>query len=275
LEVRPAAGTALKCALPRISKQPLSHNLKQELWGETVRWLRTLVIHMECAMRIRELLVSGVAATALLALASTGASAESKTDRAKKAIAAAQAKVDAAAKVGAAGDTPRMLADAESSLRDASLALSKGRENEAVADANHAADLADTALNVSQRNKQEDLAAKEGQVRMNAAAAAQAQAATAQAQQQAAVANTRADAATQAAQSAAADAAAARNAAAEAAAAPAPATTVVEQTETRSAPATTVTTTTAPKRVVHKRTVRHRVTHPSVVKKTTTITTQQ
>jgi len=58
----------------------------------------------------------GVAITALVAMPVT-AFAEGKTDQARKAIAAAQAKIDAGNTVGAGGDAPRFQHEAIAALQ--------------------------------------------------------------------------------------------------------------------------------------------------------------
>ena len=145
------------------------------------------------------LAISTVALSTAL-LVSSPALAAGKADRARAAIAEATGKVDAAAKVGTAGDAPRLSAEAAAMLRQAKQDLASGHKEQAFDDANRASQLADTAIGVSQRARTD---AEQAQ-RVNA------QASAAVAQQDAAVANARADAAEKATSVAAADAAAAR-----------------------------------------------------------------
>jgi hypothetical protein len=179
----------------------------------------------------------------------TPAFAGDKNERATAAIAAAQAKIDAANKIGAAQATPRVATEATAELARAKDAQNGGHKDEAIALALHAGELADRAFNTADQVKTQD-----------AAAATAAAAASADAAQQAA---------------AAAQAAAAQ---------PAPAPVIIQQAP---APApTTVTTETtaaaapAPTRVVTKKVVRKPVSHTRVttskpaavaVKTTTTV----
>jgi hypothetical protein len=140
-------------------------------------------------MALKHNLVAGIAAAALIALP-TAASAEGKTDLARKAIAAAQAKIDAVNIVGAAGDAPRLHAEAVRALHIAQDELRHHAKLEAVRDANNASELADQALAASQRARTND--------QRSATEAAQAQAANANeraADAQAAAARAQADAA--------------------------------------------------------------------------------
>src|SRR5438067_12127911 len=133
-----------------------------------------------------------VVATVAIALPSA-AFADGKTAQARRAIAAAQAKIDASNIAGASGDVPALHAQAVTALHVAQDELNHHAKDAAIRDANHASELADMAIAASQRER----------------SGAQA-AATADAQHQAAEANARAAAAQQAAAAAQADAAAAR-----------------------------------------------------------------
>jgi hypothetical protein len=199
--------------------------------------------------------VSGVAL-----FAASPALGQGKKDRAREAVAAAQAKVDAAGKVGAAGEVPRLLAQAQAALRTAQEDLAGDHKEQAIADANHASMLADQALGEAQR-------AKLARARDDKQAA---DAAAADAARSAADANARAAAAE-------ADANAARNAPPPApvviAAPPPPAPTSTTVTTETVAPATKVVTRAAPrKRVVTRRHVVRKAA-PATVKTKTTVTT--
>ena len=200
-------------------------------------------------------------ALAAFTVATTPALAGGKNEQATAAIAAAQAKIDAANKVGASGEVPRLQADAQAALREAQNDLSHGHKDEAILAANHAAQLADTAIGEAQKAQSERAAMAQGAA-ANAAM---------NAQQDAAAANARAEAAQQAANAAAQDAAAARAAppVVMVAPAPAPATSTTVTTET-SAPAPAA----APKKIVH-RAVKHRTQRATTaavrVKTTTTV----
>ena len=191
--------------------------------------------------------------TSLIALAATTlvvspALAGGKNERATAAIAAAQARIDAANKVGASGQVPALQARATAMLATAREDLSRGLKDDAIADATRASELADQALGEAERAKSVNAA-----LRVDAAAAA------AQDAQAAAVdANARANAAENAAAAARATPAPAPVIVQVPAAAPAPApATTTVTTETTATPATTVRRVAkAPKRVVKRRVVR-------------------
>ena len=200
--------------------------------------------------------VLGLIASTALTLSSAGL-AEGKTDLARKAIAAAQAKIDAVNIVGAAGDAPRLHAQAVAALHLAEDELRHHAKDAAFHDATHASELADMALAASQRQRTD----------------AQ-QAATTEAQRQASEANARAASAQSEAAAAQAAAAAARSAPPVVIQTPAPAaptsTTITSQTEQNDVAA-------APRATKH-RAVRHRGAHHHPagrkVRTTTTVTTR-
>jgi hypothetical protein len=174
---------------------------------------------------------------ALIVLAAP-ALAEGKGDRADKAIAEAQGKVDIAAKLPTVGDVAHMQADASTALRESREARSAGHKDQAIELAMKASEISDRAV------------AEAKTAQSQAAATASADVASAQAN--AADATARAEAAEQAARTAAADAAAARAAPPViVATAPQPTTTEVTTTTTKAAPVATATR----KRVVRKTTV--------------------
>lgn len=191
------------------------------------------------------------AAASALFLA-TGPAHAGDEERALAAIAQAQGKIDAAAKLKASDFDPAILAKAQASLRLAQEQLKSGKEQGAIKAAVEAQQFADTAIGRSQARVETD-----AQIQASTTAAAQ---------QDAAAANARADAAERAAASAAADAQAARAAAA---VAPVPATTTVTTETVKTAPAATVRKAAPAKRKV----VRKTTTAParsSVVERTTT-----
>lgn len=197
-------------------------------------------------MTRKPLLAFGIAVATCLALP-TAAFAEGKTDLARKAIAAAQAKVDAANIVGASGDAPRLHAEAVSAIRMAQDELNRHDKDAAIRDANRASGLADQALIASQRQRTDDQ-----------------RAGTAAAQSQADAANARAADSQAAAAAAQADAAAARAAPPVVVTMPAPVaapetTTTVSTTDSDSmtAPATPVAKRTVHRTAKHRRTVHH------------------
>ena len=204
----------------------------------------------------------GIAVSALLMISPTMVSA-SKEDRARAAIQEATGKIDAANKIGVGATSPQLAAQAEASLRTAREDLARGHKTQAIADANHASQLADTAIGEAQRSRV-------------AAEAAQRQEVMAAAQHETDAANARTDVALQSAAIANADAANAR-----ATPAPivmmapmaAPTTTVTTETvkATSSVPATVV------KRKVVRRAVRRTPVHATSAvteKTTTTVTTR-
>lgn len=167
-------------------------------------------------------------------------------ERALAAIAQAQGKIDAAAKLKAGDFDPAVLAQAQASLRLAQEQLKSGKEQAAIRSAVDAQQFADTAIGESRARTDAD-------AHMHAATATAAQ-------QDAAAANARADAAERAAASAAADARAARAAAV----IPAPATTTVTTETVKTAPVITRKAAPVKRKVVRKSTAPART---SVVEK--------
>ena len=164
----------------------------------------------------RKSLIAPLLAASAMALTVSPAYA-GKTDRAKEAIAAAEAKIHTAETLGATSELPGEAADARASLALAKDKLARGDKTDSIEEAIHAQALADTAIGVMQRRQNEAMANAEA-ARAQDVAAAQQQAVVAQnqaagAQDQAADANARAAAAERSAASSAADAQAARLAA--------------------------------------------------------------
>ncbi|WP_293379645.1 hypothetical protein [Phenylobacterium sp.] len=218
----------------------------------------------------RKTLFASLLASSAVVLAIASPAAAGTTERAREAIAAAEAKIHTAESLGAPNDDPRDLAEAHQALANAKNDFDSDHRDRAIQEGIRASGLADTAIGISHQRRTDALASARQNERATAEAAQDQVAATqaaargqvdaaqqqaAQAQQQAADANARADSAQQAAAASAADAQAARSAAALAAATPPPAPQVE----------TTVTTTNQ-HAVVH-----HPVTH-TVVKRTTTTT---
>lgn len=214
-------------------------------------------------MRSLKKLAGSAGLAAVLIVSASPAWADGKADRARQAVAEARAKVDAMNKLNGAGDFPRMQAEAQATLRTAEEDLAGMSKDKAIADANRASQLADTAIGLAQRNQAEAAAAQQQQTQMNAQAATQAQ-------QDAADANARAAEAQQAAAQAQAEAVAARNQPPVVVPVPVQAETTVTTQTTRSATATRAT----PRKVVHrvvKKPVR-RAAAPTRVAETTTTT---
>ena len=176
-------------------------------------------------MTHKPLFASLLATSALCLAISSPASAASTSDRAREAIAAAQAKIHTAETMGADTQAPRETAGARATLATAQEDFKTDHREDAIQDAIRASAMADTAIGLTQQHKDAAIAAARDDQRATAdsardqVTAAQNQAAAAQdqtvaAQQQAADANARAQAAEQSAAASAADAAAARDAAA-------------------------------------------------------------
>lgn len=211
----------------------------------------------------RNLISAILIATSALALGLGTPALASKSDRAKEAIAAAQAKIDSARSVGAGAEVPRGLAAAQAELQRAMESHHAGHQEGAIQLAIHAQALADAALGEAQKRREADMAARRDVAAQQVDAARDE---AAEARQQAAEANARAAAAEQAAAMSAQQAAAAQ------AAATAPKEpTRVETTVTTAQPAA------APaKTVVRKRTVKRKAVQspaPRAVTRTTTSVT--
>lgn len=180
--------------------------------------------------------LQGASVSALLALGVVPAHAEGKADRARTAIAAAEAKVESANKMGSSTASPAMMAHAQAELATARENLKSGNKDTAIEQAIDAQRIADTAIGQTNRATAEAVSNNAAQAQQNAqsqvdAANARADSAVASAQD----ASDRAAAAQQQAAAASAQAEAARNQ-------PQPVTTVttVEKSSTR-APARKIT----------------------------------
>ena len=200
-------------------------------------------------MTNKALFASLLATSALCLAISNPAAAASTSDRAREAIAAAEAKIHTAETMGADTAAPRETAGARATLATAREDFKTDHREDAIADAIRASAMADTAIGLTQQHKDAAIAAAREDQRATAdnardqIDAARSQAATAQeqtvaAQHQADEANARAQSAEQSAAASAASAAAARDAAATAAAQPPPAPVV--QTTVTTHHATTV-----------------------------------
>ena len=223
---------------------------------------------------LRKTILASLLASSALTLALASPAAAGVTERAREAIAAAEAKIRTADQLGANADAPRDLGEARALLATARHDFDTDRRDRAIEDAMHAQAAADTAIGFAQQHHNAAVAAARADERATAEAArdevaaardqaartaADAQGAVISAQQQAADANARAEHAEQAAASSAADAAAARNAAASA----------IAQAQTPSpAPAPAVETTVTTR---HHAAVHH-TTHATVARHTTTVT---
>lgn len=115
-------------------------------------------------MKRSNLIATTVGATALM-FAGSPVFAQGKADRARAAIAEAHGKIDAANKVGVAGDAPRLQAEAQAALRTAEEELARGKKDEAIADALHASELADTALGAAQQARNAQASAQQPTLR--------------------------------------------------------------------------------------------------------------
>jgi hypothetical protein len=130
---------------------------------------------------MRRIATGSLISLSVALLATSPAFAGGKNEQATAAIAAAEAKIDAANKVGASGEVPRVQASAGAALRAAKNDLSHGEKDEAIIDANRAATLADQAIGEAQKAQ--------------AGRAAMQQGAAAEAAEDAAAANARAESA--------------------------------------------------------------------------------
>jgi hypothetical protein len=204
-----------------------------------------------------------LAASALSLAIATPAQA-GKEDRARTAIAAAEAKIQTAETMGAGIEVPRQVAEARASLARAKEALAADHNADSISQAITAQSLADTAIGTMQRDKEQALSSAE-QMRAHDVANANQQAASAQTQ--AVEANARAQAAERSAATSAAEASAARSALT------AQQQAQVETTVTTQQPAARTTTTrrAAPKTVT--RTVRRTSAATPATPATTTTTT--
>lgn len=185
---------------------------------------------------LRTTIFASLLASSAITLAVAGPAAAGEKDRAREAIAAAEAKIHTAETLGAGASSPRDTADARAALASAKEDFKTHHREDAIQEAIRASALADTAIGLAQQHRDAALAAAHADQRATAEAARDQVAAARDqalaAQQQADAANARADSAQQAAAASAADAAAARTAAAVAAAQPAPAAPEVETTVT-------------------------------------------
>ena len=77
----------------------------------------------------------GIGIAAVFLASASPAFAQSETDRARMAITEAEAKIEAAVKIGAVGDAPRLVTEAQASLRAAHEELASSRENGAIIEA--------------------------------------------------------------------------------------------------------------------------------------------
>ena len=227
-------------------------------------------------MQTKTLIVSLLASSAV-ALAVATPAAAGTTERAREAIAAAEAKIHTAEDLGGPAASPSNMAEARAMLATARHDFDTDHRDRAIEDGIRAQAAADTAIGIAKQHHDAALASARADQRAtaevaheqvesarNQAAEARAEAQgqvisaqqqAAQAQQQAADANARASNAEQSAAQSAADAEAARNAAAAAAAQP-PAAAPAPKVET------TVTTSRGP--------VHHTTSKTTVVKRTTT-----
>ena len=228
-----------------------------------------------------------LAVSAMALVLSTPALA-GKADRAREAIAAAEAKIHTAETMGSGADMPHQTADASAALAMAREELASGKKSPAIADAIRASALADAAIGEMQHRKDRALAEAQQNGRNAVDAARQqtdfAQQLAASAQQQTAEANGRAAMAQQSAAISANAAMTAQNAAnaanaqsaANVAALALPAR--VETTVTTDQPvASPVTQRTVTRRTTRRHVVRHhraRTAAPVSHVTTTTVVTQ-
>lgn len=214
------------------------------------------------------LFTSIASVSALLALSTVPAAADpGKADRARSAIAEARGKIEAGDKVGASAQAPELQARARASLASAEALLSRGKKDEAIADARHAGEFADMAIVTADRHKAADARDAEASAADAHRSAADANGRADSAEQAAAAANARANSAQQAAALAAAQTEALRNA-------PTTTTVATEKVVVATPPATR-TVTVRQKAPVRKHRVVSKPARAVVEKTTTTVTTGQ
>ena len=114
---------------------------------------------------LRKTIFATLLASSAMALAiASPATAASKSDRAREAIAAAEAKLSTAEALGAATEAPRDTAEARAALANAKEDFKSGDREPAIREAIRAQALADTAIGIAQQHKNETLAtARENQ----------------------------------------------------------------------------------------------------------------
>jgi len=212
----------------------------------------------------RKTLFAPLLAASAMALTLATPAHAGKADRAREAIAAADAKIHTAETMGAGSAMPHQTAEARAALAMAREKLSAGRKSTSITEAIRASALADAAIGEMQK-QQERAIADERQARTDGVAAAQQQ--TAVAQQQSVDANARANVAQQSAAISAGEAVVARNAALAAAQTPA---AQVETTVTTVQPART--SGRASTRTSVTKTVKPVAALPAGVTTTTTVT---
>lgn len=152
---------------------------------------------------LRKTLFAPLLAASAMALALATPAQAGKADRAREAIAAADAKIHTAETMGAGSEIPHQTADARAALATAREKLAAGHKSTSISEAIRASSLADAAIGEMQRHQDRALA-DERQARTESVAAAQ---------QQTADANARANMAQQSAAVSASEASTARNAA--------------------------------------------------------------
>ncbi len=119
---------------------------------------------------LRKTLFASMLASSALALAVTPAVA-GKSDRAREAIAAADAKLQTAEGLGAATDSPRETAQARALLASAREDFKTDHREQAIQEAIQAQALADTAIGLAQKHKDQALASARDGERATAEAA--------------------------------------------------------------------------------------------------------
>lgn len=199
--------------------------------------------------------ITPLLAASALTLTATPAFA-GKEDRARAAIASAEAKVHTAETMGVAAKLPRDAANARAALATAREHFSADRNAAAISVAIRASSIADAAIGKLQHDQQQSLTEQQASAEIASEQAAVAQ-------QQASDANARAVVAERSAAASAAEAQSARSALAAQQAAAVETTVTTQQPATRSAPRTKTTV---------KRTTARRTIAPTQTTTTTTVT---
>ena len=113
---------------------------------------------------LRKTVFASLLASSAMTLAIASPAAAGPTDRAREAIAAAEAKIHTAENLGASIDAPRDTAEARAALASAKEDFATGHKEPAIQEAIRASALAETAMGISQQHRDDDVAnAREGQ----------------------------------------------------------------------------------------------------------------
>src|SRR5690348_15084975 len=119
---------------------------------------------------VRKTLLLSLAASGALIAAAAGPAQAGEKERAREAIAAADARIQTAERLGAGVEMPAETSRARAALAFAREDLTKGHNGQAIEDAIHASSLADTAVAELQRRREAALAQAQDSARASAEA---------------------------------------------------------------------------------------------------------